>query len=288
MQYIDEDGKCVTTYTPNERQGGLIWGIRQAARDIAASRDAIVRLFLRDFMAQFRQRLFGYLWALLAPLLGIASFIFLYFIGVLNPGTEEIPYPIYALLGSSIWACLVGTLGSVSAGLQSQADLIMRTNIPKLALAISSLASIIYGVLVGMVTIGLLFLIYGKMPTVWFFAYPLLVLPMLLLGTAAGLVLSVIGVIAKDATPVVTQVLSLLMYATPIIYVTKNITSPLTRQLMALNPLTYLVDVPRSLLCLGTADHVDVYLWVSLGTIALSVVALRVFYLIQDLVAERL
>lgn len=288
MQYTDEDGVMVTVYEPNERQGWLLWAIRQAARDITYSREAIVRLFLRDFVTQFRQRLLGYLWALLAPLLGIASFIFLYFIGVLNPGVEDIPYPIYALLGSSIWACLVGTLGAVSAGLQAQADLIMRTNIPKLALAVSSLASVLYSVMVGMITMGLLFLLYGKLPTLWFFAYPLLVMPMLLAGTAVGLVLSVVGTIARDATPVVTQGLSLLMYATPIIYVTKNITSPLTRQLIVFNPLTYLVDVPRSLICTGSAEYVDIYLWVSLGTIVISIVALRVFYLIQDLVAERL
>lgn len=288
MRYKDEDGIEVTVYTPNERQGGLFWAARQAALDISSSWDAIVRLFLRDFVSQFRQRLLGYLWALLTPLLGIASFLFLFFIGVLNPGVEDIPYPIYTLLGNSIWACLVGTVGAVSAGLQAQADLIMRTNIPKLGLAISSLASILYGVVVGMGTMVLLFLLYDRMPTPWLLAYPLLVLPMLLAGTAIGLVLSVVGTIAKDAAQIVTQGLGLLMYATPVVYLAGNVTSPVARKLIALNPLTYLVDVPRSLICTGRADNVDLYLWVSLGVVALSVVALRAFYLIHDLVAERL
>lgn len=289
MRYIDEDGVPVTVYVANEHQGGILWALRQAYEDIGASRHAIVQLFWRDFRAQFRQKILGYLWALITPLLGIFSFIFLYFAGLLKPGVDEgVPYPIYVLLGTSLWSCLVGTMGAVSAGLQSQSDLIMRTNIPKLALAISSLANTFYSILIGMVTMLIIFLIYEFMPSLWFAAYPLLVLPMLVLGTAMGLVLSVVGSIAKDLTQMVTQGFALVMYATPVIYVTAQIDNPFVRKAIALNPLTYLIDVPRSLICSGQAEHVAHYLWISFGVLAVSLIALRVFYLIHDLVAERL
>jgi len=289
LRYIDDDGVPVTIYVPNERQGGIFWALSQACRDIGTARHAILQLFLRDFRAQFRQKILGYLWALITPLLGIFSFIFLYFAGLLNPGVEDgVPYPIYVLLGTSLWGCLVGTMGTVSAGLQSQSDLIMRTNIPKLALAISSLANTIYSILIGMVTMLIIFLIYGFIPSMWFFAYPLLALPMLTLGTAMGLVLSVVGSIAKDLTQIINQGLTLVMYATPVIYVTSQIENPFVRKVIELNPLTYLIDVPRSLICSGRAEHVAQYLWISLGVLTASLIALRVFYLIQDLVAERL
>jgi lipopolysaccharide transport system permease protein len=106
MIYNDKDGVRVTVYSPNEKQGVFIWAIKQAFKDIVLSREAIIRLFLRDFMAQFRQKILGYLWALLVPLLSIASFIFLYFTGILNPGVLNVPYPLYILLGTSIWSCL--------------------------------------------------------------------------------------------------------------------------------------------------------------------------------------
>ncbi len=277
-----------TIYEPNARQGWLLWAAKQAYLDLSKSSDAVVLLFLRDFVAQFRQRILGYLWTLLGPLLGVASFLFLYFVGVLNPGVEDIPYPIFTLMGTSIWACLLGPIGAVSAGLMAQADLIMRTNIPKLALAVSSLATTLYGVLVGMASMGLVFLLYGKPPTWWFAAYPLLVLPLLVFGACVGLVLSVVGSIARDLTPMVSQGLNIVMFVTPVIYVADSITSPLARTIIAWNPLTYLVDVPRSLVCLGTSPHLETYLWVSLGAFAASLVLLRVFYLLQDLVAERL
>ena len=41
MRYIDEDGMPVTIYQPNEVQGGVIWGLRQAYHDIVVSRHVI-------------------------------------------------------------------------------------------------------------------------------------------------------------------------------------------------------------------------------------------------------
>lgn len=278
----------LTVYEPNQGRGGLIWSLRQARQDLVASRYVIARLFWRDFIAQFRQKILGYFWALLSPLLGIISFLFLYSIGVLKPGEGEIPYTLYVLVGSTVWGCLPGAMGAVAGGLQAQGDLIMRTRIPKLALAMSSLAGVFYGMVIGMGTMTIVFLIVGKAPTLWFFAYPILVLPMILLGTAIGLVLAVLGTIARDLTPLVTQALSLLMYVTPTIYLQSSIQNPIVKALIAWNPLTYLVDIPRSLICLNRTEGISAYLLVVAGTLILAAIGLRIFYLLEDLVAERL
>jgi lipopolysaccharide transport system permease protein len=288
MRYINKDGMPVTIYQANEVQGGIIWGLRQATQDIVASRHVIARLFWRDFIAQFRQKVLGYFWALLSPLLGILSFVFLFFIGVLNPGQGEIPYTLYVLVGSTIWGCLPGAMGAVSGGLQAQADLIMRTRIPKIALAVSSLAGLLYGILISMITMTIIFVATGVTPTWWFLAYPLLVLPMVLLGTAAGLVLSVLGTIARDLTPMASQILALTMYITPIIYVQSTIQNKFVKTLIVWNPITYLVDIPRSLMCLGRTDNGGIFILVSSGAVILVALGLRIFYLLEDLVAERL
>jgi lipopolysaccharide transport system permease protein len=288
VRYIDKDGTPITVYQPNESQGGLIWGVRQAYHDIVASRHVIARLFWRDFIAQFRQKILGYFWALLSPLLGVLSFLFLFFVGVLQPGEGEIPYTVYVLVGSTIWGCLPGAMGAVSGGLQAQADLIMRTRVPKLALAVSSLAGLFYGILVSMITMVVIFVVTGVTPSWWFLAYPLLVLPMVVLGTAIGLVLSVLGSIARDLTPMANQVLALAMYITPVIYVHSTIQNAFVRTVIGWNPISYLVDVPRSLVCLGRADNIDIYLFISLGTLVLVAIGLRIFYLLEGLVAERL
>jgi lipopolysaccharide transport system permease protein len=288
MQFKDPNGITTTIYSPNERQGIFIWALKQAFNEISKTREAIIRLFIRDFVSQFRQRIFGYLWAILLPLFSVSSFLFLYFTGILNPGVEKIPYPLYILMGTNIWSCLSGTIGIISGSLLAQTDLIMRTNIPKLALAISSLASILYGVIVNMITVGIFFIIYGIIPTWWFILYPILILPMLILGASLGIVLSVVGTIARDFSQMIIQGISLFMYLTPVVYRPDNINSFLIKKIISLNPLSYLVDVPRALIFSGTSPHITIYLWIFLGTIITSIVMLQVFYLLEDLVAERL
>jgi lipopolysaccharide transport system permease protein len=111
---------------------------------------------------------------------------------------------------------------------------------------------------------------------------------MVLLGAAAGLVLSVLGSIAKDLIPIATQVLALLMYVTPVIYLHSTIKNSLISTMIKWNPVTYLIDIPRSLICLGHTDHIRFYFLSFSGTLILVVIGLRIFYLLEDLVAERL
>jgi len=141
---------------------------------------------------------------------------------------------------------------------------------------------------VNMLTMFIIFLIYGMTPSWWFLLYPLLVFPMLLLGTAIGMVLAVLGGIARDLTPIAVQVAAILMYITPVVYLRSTITHPVIKSLIDYNPLTYLVDLPRSLMVNGVAENGFLYLMVTVGVIIAAIIGIRIFYLLEDLVAERL
>ncbi len=288
MHHIDKEGVSVTVYLASKSRGGVIWAIKQAIEDLHVSRYVIARLFWRDFVAQFRQKIFGYFWALLGPLFGVFSFLFLYFVGVLKPGQGQIPYVAYVLIGSTIWSCLPAAMSAVATGLQSQADLVLRTRIPKLALALSSLSAVLYGTLISIVTILVIMFVLGMKFTLWLLLYPVLVLPMILMGVSVGLILSVLGAVAKDLTQIVTQVLAIAMYLTPVIYLQDSIHNSIALAVIKWNPLSYLVDVPRSLICLGYSDYLDKFTLAALLSVVLVAVGLRIFYLLEDLVAERL
>lgn len=288
MHHIDKEGVSITVYQASKQTGGVLWAIKQAMEDLSLSRYVIARLFWRDFVAQFRQKIFGYLWALLGPLFGIFNFLFLYFVGVLKPGQGEIPYVAYVLIGSTIWSCLPAAMSAVATGLQNQADLVLRTRIPKLALALSSLSVVLYGTLISIVPMLIVMVTLEIKFTLWLLVYPVLVLPMILMGVSIGLILSVLGAVAKDLTQIVTQVLAIAMYLTPVIYLQDSINNSIALAVIKWNPLSYLVDVPRSLICLGYSDYLDRFMLAALLSVVFAAVGLRIFYLLEDLVAERL
>lgn len=277
----------VRTY---EAQGdGLnpVQSLVQAGRDLYRSRHVLWHLFKRDFVAGFRQKLLGYVWVVLVPLLGIASFVFMQWTGILNPGQTPFPYAVYVYIGTSVWTLFIATLGTVANGLIANTDLVMRTNIPKIGLAVTGMASLAYTLCVNTVVLVILLLLFRMKPSAWILLYPLALLPIVLLGMGMGLILSVVGAVARDVTGMATTILNLAMYVTPVVY-TAQFTNPWLKAVVEMNPLTYLVDTPRSVLALGTVPSPVGYTLSTLLALLVLWTGVHGFYLIKEKVAERL
>lgn len=272
---------------PNRGAGSFLGSLFTAAREVRQSRNIIVRLFIRDFVTQFRQKLLGYFWAVIAPLIGIVSFVFMNEVGFLKPGEIGYPYPLYVYVGNSIWGVMIATLATVSGGLLGNADLMLRTSIPPIALAIAGLAGITYSVLVNAVSLVIILVATGFTPSPWVALYPLLMIPAVLAGVGIGLILAVVGTVARDVSSAVVTLLGLGMYITPVIYVT-DFENPILQAIVKYNPMAYLIDFPRSLTLLGEPVNWDGFLY-SFGFVLLLLVAgIHGFYLIKDKAAERL
>ena len=218
----------------------------------------------------------------------MSSYLVLFGLGVLKPGEGEISYPLYVLIGSSIWSAMATAILDVSSSLQTQSDLILRTRIPKIAVAVSSLMTVSYGVITNMLVTLVVFALLRQMPTPWFLIYPVLVLPMLMIGFSIGLVLSTVGQVAKDLVPIVLQVVSLLMFVTPVVYLQSSGQTGVLGKIVEFNPLTYLVSFPRDLITSGESTQIVGFLLALLLVTLVFLFAIHLFYLLVDLVAERL
>jgi len=280
--------KKLTVYAPQTLLVGFGPILGNAAQEIWHSRYLIWKLFVRDFHAQFRQKLLGYLWAVIAPFFAVFGFVLLHAAGILAPGDTGVPYPLYVFVGLASWNVLVGTIMAVGNGLVLQGELILKTNVPKIALALAALAQVLYNLVIQLGTIAVLMALSGIAPHPASALFIPALLPMLLLGLSVGLVTSALGSIARDLASMIQTVLQLVMFLTPVIFVASSVGNPLIQALIWLNPLTYLVDLPRALLLYGSSPLWPQYLLVSAGTLVVAVLAIKAFYLVQDLVAERL
>jgi ABC-type polysaccharide/polyol phosphate export permease len=259
----------------------------RAGTEISTAREVIWRLFVRDFVAQFRQRLLGYAWTLLTPIVGFASFVLLNYAGVLHPGELTVPYPLYVFLGTSVWGLMVGSVVAVSGALLAHSDLVLRTSIPKMALAIASITGLLYGQVLNFVLLGAILVASGVMPSWGALLFPLMLVPVILLGIGIGLTLAVTGAVVRDVTNLVTTLLGLAMYITPAVYV-PTLSSRWLRAAIGYNPLSYLIDEPRNVLLRGAVEHPMGFALGVLFSVLALVAGIHAFYLIQDHVVERL
>src|SRR5260370_10211849 len=125
----------------SSRRGQVSSAPARAAGELWRTRGILWRLFLRDLTAQYRQKLLGFFWAFLDPLLAIASFLFLYYAGILQPGELAVAYPLYVILGTTLWGGFLAVTQTVGDGLRTHGDLLLRTGLPKIALTVAGLAN---------------------------------------------------------------------------------------------------------------------------------------------------
>lgn len=284
---IERQSQVIRTYQAGEKSLWPVGSVKLAFKELYFSRHAIWHLFVRDFVAGFRQKIFGYFWILASPLLGILSFVFMDSTGILDPGELDIPYPIFVFIGTSLWGLLTITTTTVANGLIGNSDLIMRTNIPKIGLAVTGMASVLYNFLVSIVVLFIILLAFQLSPALVGLLYPLTVVPLVLMGIGFGLVLAVVGSVARDITSIFVNLLGLAMYITPVVY-SAEFANPQLQQIVRLNPLTYLVDTPRSLLILGQFPSPLGFVLASLVSVLVLLAGIHMFYLVKDKVAERL
>ena len=89
----------ITVYHSKNSSRGFLGSIIMFCSDFWNARFVIWFLFKRDFIAQFRQKLFGYFWIVIAPFMAVLPFIFLTKVGLFRPGDTDMPYPIFIVIG---------------------------------------------------------------------------------------------------------------------------------------------------------------------------------------------
>jgi lipopolysaccharide transport system permease protein len=139
-EYHSSAGK-LRVYRPNQRHDmGLIATWAVMGRNIFSSRELIWQLFKRNFLATYKKSFLGVTWIFISPLVGIISWIFLNSTGMLDPGDLDIPYPVYVLVGSTVWGLFAGFFNSAKATLSAGSSLILQVNYPHEALLFTQTA----------------------------------------------------------------------------------------------------------------------------------------------------
>lgn len=283
------DNSYIVTYTPDGRvKTGFFntWSIM--FRNIVKSRELIYQLFRRDFFMAYKKSFVGFAWIFVSPLVGIASWVVLNGAGILKPGDTGIPFPAYVLLGSSIWGLFMGFYSSAAGTLGAGSGFIMQVKYPHEALLVKQVAQHLANFLITFILNLVVLLAYGIVPSWKIVFFPLIIIPMFLLGAGMGLMLSVISVVATDISSIFNILLGFVFYVTPIVYTTSSITNPLLASLIELNPLTYLITSARDLITMGSIEYPERFLLVGIVSLVFFMLSWRLFYVSEDRVIEKM
>lgn len=235
----------------------------------------------------YKKSFLGMGWILLGPIIGIISWVFMNATGILNPGDVGIPYPAYVLLSSSIWGLFMAFYGAAGNTLGAGGGFIMQVKYPHEALLAKEAfqATVNFGITF-LINLAVL-LLFGVFPTLGILLFPLLLLPLFFLGSAIGLLISVVSVVAQDVSRFMGTILGFLLYITPVIY-SPDTTNELLALVVRYNPLTYLIGAPRDVLVYGRYEYWLEFTIVTLFCTIFFLLATRLFYVSEDRVIEKM
>lgn len=277
-----------TLYKPNQRlKDNLFETWYQMFINIVAYRELIYQLFRRDFLMTYKKSFLGIGWILLGPLIGILNWVLLNSTGVLNSGSIDIPYPAYVLLSTSLWGLFMGFFSAANGTLDAGSGFIMQVNFPHETLLVKQAFQHIVSFFITFSINILVLVLFGVFPDWKIILFPLFIIPLFALGSALGLLLAVISVVAIDIGSVVSRVIGLALYITPVIYA-PDTENEILRKIIELNPLTYLIGMPRDAIIYGEFNSIGKYLFVSVISIVIFLISLRLFYVSEEQVIEKM
>lgn len=185
-------------------------------------RDLIILMVRRNFVANYKQTILGPLWFFINPIL--TSLIFtVIFGGIAGIKTDGIPGILFYLSGLTLWNyfqdCLIGT----SNVFRDNASIFGKVYFPRLIMPLS----IVIGNLLKFgiqFLLFIIFLIYYLLKgieihcNIYMLLLPFLLILMAGIGLGLGMIISSMTTKYRDLSYLLSFGVSLLMYATPIIY----------------------------------------------------------------------
>lgn len=221
-------------------------------------RDLIMLFVRRDFVSAYKQTILGPLWYLIQPLLTTITFTVI-FGNIAQLPTDGLPQFLFYMSGTVIWTYFANCLTKTSETFTSNAHLFGKVYFPRLAVPISILFSNLFTFTIQF-ALFLLFIGYFALrgtvlhPNWWIALSPILILMMAGLGLGFGIIISSLTTKYRDLRFLVQFGVTLLMYATPVIYPVSSIPERF-QGLIEANPMTSIVETFRyAFLGAGSVD----------------------------------
>lgn len=211
--------------------------------------ELVRELTLREIKSRYKQSILGYAWVVLNPFFQMLVMAFV-FSKILRFPTIGTPYAIFLYAGLLPWNLFSATLISSTNALVGNASLLTKIYFPREIFIISTtLAKIVDFFLAS--TVFILFMIIYAQPVTWnvLWFIPIFLIQQLF-TYGLSLILSSINLFYRDIQYVLSLVVMIWMYLTPVIYPTE-IFPEQYKWIFQLNPMAVIINAYRQVILGG-------------------------------------
>lgn len=243
-------------------------------RNLLAGRTLLLQLVKRDFTQRFVGSAAGWLWGVVHPLVLLASwtFVFQWCLKTTLPPTEVTGnYTMYLFTGFLPWLLFQETVTRSSQALLEHSNLITKTVFPSEIIPVSIFLSSLINHLLALVLVMLAAGVWLEQLSPMILLLPVYMLLIGLFAVGIGWIVSSLQVYIRDTAQVLTVVMTLWFWVTPIFISEEQIPDNL-RWVMRVNPLAFAVKAYRERILSWREPSLQEFIWLATYAVAAFVI----------------
>lgn len=233
------------------------------AKNLYDYRELLATLAWKNIALRYKQAYLGIAWAILKPVLLTLIFSLVRsFVGI---DSGDIPYPVLTFAALMPWTFFQESTTDGVNSIVSNSHLIKKIYFPREIFPITSVLTKLVDLGINFLILGALMAWYGMIPSVHALWVPLIIGYTVMVALTISLFGAAVNVYYRDVGQLLPLLLSLLMYASPVIYPLHLVKQKLLEQraagewsealytLYTANPLAGIIDAFQSVVLRGMA-----------------------------------
>lgn len=214
-------------------------------KEIWRYRDLYSMFVKRDIITQYKQTILGPAWFFIQPALTTIMYMVV-FGGIAGISTDSLPQPLFYLAGIVVWQYFSDCLNKTSSTFTANQGIFGKVYFPRLIVPLATVTSnlVRMGIqLILFIAVYIYYLLIGVQvaPNAYVLLLPLLFVMLAGLSLGFGIIISSMTTKYRDLTILFSFIVSLWMYATPVIYPLSTMSAD-KQWIMALNPVTAIIE----------------------------------------------
>jgi ABC-type polysaccharide/polyol phosphate export permease len=254
-------------------------------QELIQYRELLVMMTRRDLLLRYKQTIMGFGWSILMPVTYMIVFS-LIFTRVVKLETG-VPYPIYAYAGLLPWNFFASSLRFAVGSLTANSTLVTKVYFPREILPFSVILVSLVDFLVGCVVLAGLMVYYHVGVHLSFVLFPIVLLVQVIFTAGVTLLLAMGNLFYRDIKYLLEILITLWMFATSVVYPVERVGGTVGA-LLALNPMTPIIDAYRAILLRGTLPDLPSFGWAAGVSVLLLAVSWLAFHRAEFRFAENI
>ncbi len=239
----------------------------------------------KDIRGKYKGSFLGILWSFLNPLLMTLVYAIV-FPFILKSGIEH--YTTYLIIGILPWTFFTTVISQGTFTVIANSGIVKKVYFPREILPISVSLSGLVNFLISCLII-ILFLIFSGIGFSQYVLFlPLIIITQFFLSLGIIFITSAIDVYIRDFEYIVSFVLNMLFYATPILYSSDMFVGSSFEWIMKLNPMAVIINCYREVLYYKSAPSIENLIIVLFGSLLLCYVGYKIFKRLEKGFAEEI